>query len=1013
MDRSDGAGCDKGEKTENKEQSPDGFGRQQISASLLFDLNLNDHHTKPFNECVTTWIKDIILNNGNISTVLKDREYSLTLSNYRFIRSNMMPSDVHTFNNSYVGTIIVDIQEKVCTIKKKEDATEPDNECSRVLEDVTHRDVVLCEFPIMLYSIACHFSDGHDLSNQTEPEFAGGFIIKGKRRFIPLLKSLVNNYPFRFFNKNKKQYSIQVRSEHIDRRHRSTSTLELVLDDQTTKRSNVFHNVGVKIPFLTPLVPVTVLILAIGWSVSEFTAAVQVASGTLWDEKIFRKYFLMLRHDYRGCDTKEHALLYIGRLYGKASNTSLAEHVVKNEVLPHLNGFQHEKCKGFYLAYIYGLLILFKENVINETDRDSRMYTRLIDSGTSLAFLFRILFVTFVKQGLKIMRRALKQDKPIEVIKIYNSKRLTQKLTSALATGVWSTKRKGVSHSLITTNEQAIIAQLRRISSSHLNNGGKHIEPRMVHSSACGYECAAETPEGLVISVLLQKLCFIFFFYIFFTREACGLVYSLASLTRVTQESDAEGLMDYLLAYLHDIIIPFAKSDEEIKMEYYKIFDPHGRFIGWCRDIDLLNSVFLQARRNMNFDPFVTRFQDDLLKEWRVYCDIGRMVRPLLVMDNVYKIPQLLQNCASGTSVLPTLLANGCVEYVSPMEETTLRVTFTVPKTQDMFEKYTHMEISDVSFVGIIAALAPFFRHNQGPRLVYWIGMSKQAIGTSNRKDIGSATTHNLWYGQKPMVVTKTARDLNMDQIPDCANVFVVFLPHSANQEDAIVMNRASIDRGLFMSDSIRTYSVEKQGKYNDVSGDKFEKPILDQTFSLKDADYSKIQSNGVPRIGTNVNGGDIIIGKTVPIKKAPSSVVVNMPKSIRSTEYQQKRRDSSIQVRFDEAGTVDSTLLATTPYCEIAKVRVRSIRRPEVGDKFSSRHSQKYVVFICNVYFFFDIVWVCVCVCVWKGYNRENRGCRKLAIFYRNRNDTRYRTSPYPVVMRVLLFFWGGLQIV
>ena len=139
--------------------------RRSVSTSLLFDLNLNDHHTQPFDDCVTTWIKDIILNHGNIETVFKDEMYCLTLSNYRFIRDTMMPSDAHTYNSSYAGTILVDIRELVLS---KNSTTTPSqhDDFPFVLKDITHPDMVVCQFPIMLYSNACHFSEGYDLASQ-------------------------------------------------------------------------------------------------------------------------------------------------------------------------------------------------------------------------------------------------------------------------------------------------------------------------------------------------------------------------------------------------------------------------------------------------------------------------------------------------------------------------------------------------------------------------------------------------------------------------------------------------------------------------------------------------------------------------------------------------------------------------------------------------------------------------------------------------------------------------------
>jgi len=477
--------------------------RRVISRSLMFDLNLTDHHTNPYNECIESWIKSIILDYGNISTVINEILYKTTISNYRFVRGSMLPSDTHAFNTSYHGNIFVDIQLTILSTSEHDSSnnTRSGNEkFPYIIKNEFHESVLICVFPIMLYSKVCYFSDGYDLSKQTEPEYAGGFIVNGKRRFIPLLKSLINNFPFRFQNKNI--YTIQVRSEHLDRRHRSTSTLELVLDTSKTTRSVMFHNMFIKIPFLNSTVPLTVLITALGMSLSGFEEYVVASAGVNWDKELFEKYLIMLRHDHCGCTTKEQALCYIGRLYGRNSDAAtVAGNVIQNEVLPHLNQ-HHEQSKGFYIAYMYSTMVLFGEGKIPATDRDSRVYSCLIDSGTSLAFLFRVIFLGFIRQGIKIARRAVNRGKEFSVCKIYNHRRLTLKLMSAIATGTWSKKRKGMSHPMNTTNAQAIIAQLRRISSSYLNNDGKHLAPRMLHPTAFGYECAAETPEGTIYNSL-------------------------------------------------------------------------------------------------------------------------------------------------------------------------------------------------------------------------------------------------------------------------------------------------------------------------------------------------------------------------------------------------------------------------------------------------------------------------------------------------------------------------------
>jgi DNA-directed RNA polymerase II subunit RPB2 len=886
---------------------------------LFFDFNLCDHHVKPFDECLKVWLKNIVLNNGNITTNHEGKLYKLTLKNYRFVRGSMTASEAHLYNSSYVGEVLVDIEELHLGQQQTSEKSHH-GEYPYVHKCIVHRGVKIVDFPVMIQSKGCHFSEGFDIANQNEPEYAGSFIVKGKRRFIPLLKSVVNNFPFRFNNKKKLLFCVQVRSEHLDRKHRSTSTIEFLLDEIPTKRCSIFHEVSVKIPFLSSLVPMTVLVLASGISLNKFKNYVRLSWPHLYCEKLFRKYFITLDSAHRGCSSQEEAFKYINRLNGKNEDNSYAQHMLKSEVLPHLNNYHHVSCKSFYLAYVYGMIVLFKEGKLSATDRDDRSFTRLVDPATSLTFLFRMLFLTFMKQALKIMRRVLNKHKPIEVLKIYNHRRLTQKLLSALATGTWSKQRKGVSHPMNTINSQAIVAQLRRISSSYLNNDGKHVGPRMVHPSQFGYECAAETPEG----------------------EACGLVYSMASTTRLTAESDSSALMAYLLDTAGDLVIPFdgrdITDDYKLGVQNYKVFDAHGRFIGWCCNLSVWQENFLKARRSMSIDPYASQFVDHEMKEWRVYCDIGRPCRPLLVASRISKMACALENWNKSSSLVPYLMTHGILEYVTPAEEKNLTVSFERMKELEG-SKITHYEITNVSFVGIVAALSPFFRHNQGPRLVYWISMSKQAICSSSSRDKGSVTTHNLWYGQKPLVSTLTSRQLNMDQIPDGINVVLCMYPHSRAQEDAIVMSQSFIDKGGFVSDSVRTYNAEKRSEY---AASQFENPDKHQTFGLKLADYSKIHANGLPLVGTYVKGGDVIIGKTAGMKKISNAAAINAPKRIRSSEYQKKKKDCSVQVRDDEYGRVHSTLLTHKPDCDIAKVCVRTTRRPEIGDKFSSRHSQK-----------------------------------------------------------------------
>ena len=1217
--------------------------RDSVYESILTSFRLTEHHTSHFDDLVNIWLKSIVLNCGTISTALNKFKCIFTLKNYRFVRGELKPSAAHKYNVSYVGHIYVDIEEIVLTNQEPVDSTiqkSEDPEFKWILCKKNHLAHKICDFPIMLLSSACYLSEGFDVSDQCEPEWGGGFIVKGKRRFIPLLKSLVKNYPYRFIHKNKNIHYIQVRSEHLNRRHRSTSTLELLMDTQKSSRSLLIYNCSVKIPFLVPTVPLTIMIIAFGFSIEGFISLTKKMLRRKLSTEKLEKYLIMFENDHRNCLSQEKSLLYINKLYGKDSDTGPATQILQNEVLPHLNGSGNVlKSKFYYLSYIYSVLILFKEGVIEASNRDEILYSRITNSATSLAMLFRMEFLTFIKQGLKIVRRSLKKNETVfDTLKIYNHDRLSQKILSAVATGIWSAKRKGVSHPMMTTNNDAIIAQLRRISSSYLNNDGKHLPPRMVQSDGLGYICAAEcfdpwTPiltwngsiklaRNIVVGDILindkgrstkvRSICsgtkrmyrievhnhgflnytvtdnhiltlkiqnhfvireqsknilfvswycrtnkiyrtvtfdcrkkasnFIFqrstsnivditvsdylklssktkqFLKIFkcakvhwpfepvpkdpykigyfmntihklpmiyiinsisirrqllagiidqcgifqnqlrvlevflsntlfidqmlllcgslgiYSRyignniihisldcntnllptrlklipislsssfgtsdsffslvelehnnyvgwqlngsgrflladfsvthntpegESCGLIDSLACTARITKASDVSAFKEVFIQTLGPNFIKFTGTLEEswLQLDYYTLFDSYGCIYGYVTDIDDAINCFVKLRRSLSIDPFTTYHVDNCTKELWIFCDIGRLVRPLLIIENLKKLPGLIEKKYNTTSLIPALLQNGCLEYVSAAEERVIKPTYSFAEA--FSGNFTHLEVSDVSFVGIMAALAPFFRHNQGPRLVYWIGMSKQTICCSQKDDIGAATTHSLWYGQKPVVHTKTAKLLNMDQYMVGINCTVIFYPLSYNQEDAIIMNRAAVDRGLFISDSIRTYDATQDGALNDKFKEIFEKPVDGQVFGRKIGSYDKLRSDGLPRPGDVVKGGDVIIGKTIPIKQISAGARVHIPEEYKHNQYTKKKRDKSIQVRKDEEGVVSSVFLARKANMGLAKVRVKTTRIPEVGDKFSSRHSQSIIFllsFLCCLIFIFYV---------------------------------------------------------
>ena len=151
-------------------------------------------------------------------------------------------------------------------------------------------------------------------------------------------------------------------------------------------------------------------------------------------------------------------------------------------------------------------------------------------------------------------------------------------------------------------------------------------------------------------------------------------------------------------------------------------------------------------------------------------------------------------------------------------------------------------------------------------------------------------------------------------------------------------MNQGSIDRGFFRSVFYRTYDTSEQSKGGVVGGvnvERFEKPTRDTCVGLRHGCYDKLDEDGLVPPGERVSGNDIIVGKTTPLGQ---QVGISG-----AAPQRQQKKDSSIAMRAHESGSIDSVMLTTNQQGEkYVKVRIRTQKVPQIGDKFASRHGQK-----------------------------------------------------------------------
>lgn len=689
----------------------------------------------------------------------------------------------------------------------------------------------------------------------------GSFIIRGKLRYIPMVTRMVHNVPIALVQNGK--YVVQVRSMHWDRIHRSTSTLDFITTAASTRDYHVFR-VTVKIPFLNTALPLGTVVVLLGGTLDRFVGLLRKFTNA---QPQYEKYFSALIECASMLSASE-ATSYFKGLYRQNVDH---ENIIRQEILPHVGDNLNDKL--VHIACYTSMLLRLREGEIEPDNRDDVDLLRVDTSGVILATMFRMQFQKSMSLASKMIRKSLIDGAECNFASVYSNTRLTRAIFTAMATGKFTKHRIGMTHQLQCTNTYSLLGTLRRISSSCLMAEGKHIESRLLHPSTYGYICAAETPEG----------------------ESCGLVQSLALTARVLHgQGDFKADLDKILDSCGTLL------ESDMTAPYLTvIFDGKGNIWNYTSSPRLFFDAVMQLRRRGEISSELTIRWDPKKQLLFLNTEKGRLVRPLAYVTDKNTINSEI--------------------FTSNMEQhikVCLRLEDDLP---------AYLEISDVSFVGVLAAMSPFFRHNQGPRLVYWIGMMKQMIVSRPRQVNGAVASSYLWHGQRPLVYTKTAQNLDLHRNRDGANVFVVFYPHAYNQEDAIVFNKAAIDRGLFRSHTEREYVFE-------ISGTKtvFANPSERKAEHLKDTRYEHLQSNGLPRVGTVLKGGDIICGR------------VTFTKDTKKTRGFRKCVDESILMDALEEGFVSSADLIQTEKGHMAKIIVTSVFVPECGDKFSSRHSQK-----------------------------------------------------------------------
>ncbi len=367
----------------------------------------------------------------------------------------------------------------------------------------------------------------------------------------------------------------------------------------------------------------------------------------------------------------------------------------------------------------------------------------------------------------------------------------------------------------------------------------------------------------------------------------------------------------------------------------------NNKFVGTVEDAEAFVKGLRKERRSGKLSPFLNVMLDE--ENDNVYLETckGRVCRPLIVVKDGKSLltEEHLEKLDKGELSWWDLVKQGVIEYLDAAEEENALIAFS---EDELTEEHTHLEVSPVDIVGIATSLVPYGNFNHGVRLTQGSKNQKQAIGfyASNFYTRLDMDVNLLHYPQKPIVSTITHDILSFDKHPNGQNVVVAVMAYKGyNMEDAVILNKGSVDRGLGRSTYFRPM-ISEELRYSGGLIDEISIPDKDVKGYRSEHDYRFLEEDGIIYPEARVEEGDVIIGKTSPPRFLSSFEDYNLAMSA--------RRESSVALKHGEKGVVDFVIITENDEGnKLVEVRLRDLRVPEIGDKFTSRHGQKGVVSI------------------------------------------------------------------
>jgi DNA-directed RNA polymerase II subunit RPB2 len=850
------------------------------------------------------------------------------------------------------------------------------------------KNIKIGALPIMLHSKLCvlHDQPPNVLREMGECPFEQGgyFVVDGKEKVIVAQERIALNRLF--INKSKSdKYSYEglvrctsddnplfPKTFHIYVTKDSTDTP----DEIRKKKKRVPNSISIVCPNVKDEIPIFILFRALGVESDK-----DILEHILYDVERDQAAPMMefLRYSLidaagKGVMTQEDAIQFLANRV-EYNNVNKVKHVLTHDLFPNV-GYKLRN-KALFLGHIINRLTKVCLEILPESDRDNYIYKRVDISGFLMGNLFRDYYNQFrntVKNNIDRQYLFGPWRSTLDIKNLINKTNINLIFRSYIIEngmqkslkGRWGKTmledvpqdaddiKEGLVQDLARISYMGFISHLRRVNTP-IDPTSKIVAPHRLHSSQWGIMCPVESPDG----------------------GSIGLLKNFAIMCHVTFDIPTHAILKVLRKL--DVVLLDNVSVSEISIGCKVSIN--STWIGMHFDPPSLFKILKLLKRNGFINTYASVSWNIVNNEINVSTEAGRCCRPVYVVeDSKLLIEKYLQDVKAGKLSWFDLINGGLhakvsgledpmsffkddkidlalleasqapIEYID-VEETNYSLIAMDKKT--ITKHHTHCELHPSTIFSVVSHNIPLANHNQAPRNVFFGAQGKQAVGvyTSNFKNRIDTMSYVLHYPQRSLVNTRYMDYLHNNKLPHGENLIVAIATYTGyNQEDSIIINKSSIEKGMFNMTYFKNIIQKEDENKRDNEVITFKNPLRvieegQEIQNLKFANYKKaLDEHGLPRENVYISENDAIVGKSLVKTEYAEDTTTNniFGNKIKKNTYY----DKSLIADKTMSGIIDKVFVYfDSENKKTCKVRFRKVRKPELGDKMSSRHGQKGVV--------------------------------------------------------------------